>query len=125
MLAIVSQVSTIDRCHKVRHHFIAPPDVAEPPELSDGGYDLRNPVEIYEYCRILVGNLDPARFEVETIGWHFGLDAIEEAVLSNAWVESTAKNMCALAALSGTTYGGWDWMNYPVGWQGVSLTNGS
>jgi hypothetical protein len=119
MLAIISQVSTLDRPHKVRHHFLAPPDVCDPPELPDGSLDLRDPAATYEYCRILVDHLDPARFEVDAMGWHLGLEAIEEADLSEAWVTSTAEEMCGLASLSGTIYAGWDWMSFPESWPGL------
>jgi hypothetical protein len=118
-IAIIAQVSTLDRRHKVRHYFLAPPDVTDPPELPDGSYDLRDPAATYAYCRILVDHLDPTRFNVDAMGWHLGLEAIEEANLSEDWVTATAEKMCALARLSGTTYGGWDWMSYPDGWPGL------
>jgi hypothetical protein len=120
MMAIIATVSSIQQSHQVRHHFLAPDDVLPPLKLSDGRFDLRDPVASYPYIRSLVEGLAADRYEVVALGWDDGLEAIETSHLTDEWAHNSAQEMCRLAEASGTTYGGWDWMSYPSNWKGLS-----
>jgi hypothetical protein len=101
MIKLIRATADLSASQIVQHHFIA----SETSETRN-----RNGSKWCSQCAILEAKLDLGRYIIDQSECTATAKVREEAVLSDEWVEETAKLMCALAELSGTVYAGWEWL---------------